>query len=421
MSASEQPPKPPTPKRRWYQYSLRSLMIFGTLCAFACSWFAVKRQQAETQRQAVEALAFSDDRLCLVKYDYEVDDKGHWIRCESPPAPDWLLKLLGRDFFATVVEVSNSEMSAEGNGFRGNNIREQIGKLTRLRKLRLYRSNATDADLLHLHDLAQLRELSLFNAQITDAGLRQLTAFPQLQVLAVGSRENDITDRGLETLKRLTHLRELRLTCRRVSDAGMRRIGRLGHLETLEICTDGIIDAGLESLRPLRNLKSLRAGIVTDTGLRTISELAGLEELALDVTKVSDSGLERLSALPRLRNLDFWGRSAIRVGSLRSLPRLEELSISSATDANLDGLAELRGLRHLVIKGDFTDAGMRNLESLKRLHTVMLGSPAVTGAAMKHLKPLTELERITLRCRSLTLNDWAELHATFPKCKIWAY
>jgi hypothetical protein len=43
----------PKPTCRWFQYSLRTLMIIVTLFAIACSWFAVKMQQARRQREAV--------------------------------------------------------------------------------------------------------------------------------------------------------------------------------------------------------------------------------------------------------------------------------------------------------------------------------------------------------------------------------
>ena len=42
------------PRRRWFQYSLRSLMIFVLFWSLACSWLAVKMQQARRQRAAVE-------------------------------------------------------------------------------------------------------------------------------------------------------------------------------------------------------------------------------------------------------------------------------------------------------------------------------------------------------------------------------
>ena len=52
---------PPTvekkrPKLRWYQYSLRSLLLFVTACAVACSWLAVTIQGQRRQHEAAEAI-----------------------------------------------------------------------------------------------------------------------------------------------------------------------------------------------------------------------------------------------------------------------------------------------------------------------------------------------------------------------------
>ena len=45
-----------TPKRRWYQYSLRALLVFVVLCAVACSWFATRLRRAHRQREALAAI-----------------------------------------------------------------------------------------------------------------------------------------------------------------------------------------------------------------------------------------------------------------------------------------------------------------------------------------------------------------------------
>ena len=45
----------PTPKLRWYQFSLRSLLLFVLACSLVCSWLGVKMQRAREQKQAVEA------------------------------------------------------------------------------------------------------------------------------------------------------------------------------------------------------------------------------------------------------------------------------------------------------------------------------------------------------------------------------
>jgi len=37
----------PKPTRRWFQYSLRTLLVLVTVCAIPCSWLGVKVQQAK--------------------------------------------------------------------------------------------------------------------------------------------------------------------------------------------------------------------------------------------------------------------------------------------------------------------------------------------------------------------------------------
>jgi hypothetical protein len=44
---------PPKPKRRWCQYSLRTLLVLVTLFAIACSWYAVEMQRAAKRRAAI--------------------------------------------------------------------------------------------------------------------------------------------------------------------------------------------------------------------------------------------------------------------------------------------------------------------------------------------------------------------------------
>ena len=45
--------RPTKPKRRWYQFSLRALLVFVAMCAIACSWFAVEMHQAAKRRAAI--------------------------------------------------------------------------------------------------------------------------------------------------------------------------------------------------------------------------------------------------------------------------------------------------------------------------------------------------------------------------------
>ena len=101
------------PKLRWFQFSLRTLMVVVTLCAIACSWLAVKLRQAEQQRKAVAAI----ERLGgQVIYDWEISPTGGLQLNSKPTGPQWLRGMLGNDLFWKVrcVVCANDTLSLEG-------------------------------------------------------------------------------------------------------------------------------------------------------------------------------------------------------------------------------------------------------------------------------------------------------------------
>ena len=82
------------PKLRWYQFSLRSLLLFVLVCSLVCGWLGVRMQRAREQKQAVEAIHKLGG---WVEYDYQRDASGSWIKGAEPGRPTWLRRLLGAD------------------------------------------------------------------------------------------------------------------------------------------------------------------------------------------------------------------------------------------------------------------------------------------------------------------------------------
>ena len=64
-------PKPR--RRRWLQYTLRSLFMVMTLACVGMSWLGIKMRAARRQREAVTAIQKLGG---WVRYDYEVDWEG---------------------------------------------------------------------------------------------------------------------------------------------------------------------------------------------------------------------------------------------------------------------------------------------------------------------------------------------------------
>jgi hypothetical protein len=215
-------------KRSWFQFSLRTLMIFVTLFAVACSWFAVKMQQARRQREAVEAIVKlggkvmydyqsreqNEPVVAIVKsggqvmYDYQFYE--YEIQSARPPGPAWLRNILGDDFFCTVVDAQPKDDASM----------PILKDLSGIRTLNLRYSQVTDAGLEYLKGLPQLKLLLLSGTQVTDAGLEHLKGLTQLQRLELNA---NITDTGLEHLKGLPQLKYLQLIDTKVTDEGVKK------------------------------------------------------------------------------------------------------------------------------------------------------------------------------------------------------
>lgn len=184
---ADQPDKPKG-KLRWYQFSLRSLLIVVTLFGFACSWFTVKKQQADRQKAAVNVL---ESHGYEITYDYEhySTEPGY----DKPtPAPNWLVNLVGKDFLYEVYSVGEpislpgcikQQMPAFTDADMA--IFEQLPKLRTIRFCNRYGNPAkiTDKGLAQQEKLKFLEELNLYDTQVTDAGIRNLrNAFPNLEI-----------------------------------------------------------------------------------------------------------------------------------------------------------------------------------------------------------------------------------------------
>ncbi len=158
----------PKPKRRWYQYTLRTLLAVMLLCALACSWYADRVEQARRQGEAVRLLGEGEFAI----YDYQFDAVGDMLEDAKPATPQWLQDWWGTDFFHRVVVIHV-------------NRRESLQRVGKLRWLEeLYVScETTDADLVHFQGLKRLKRLDLCRSRITEEGAKELQkALPRCQI-----------------------------------------------------------------------------------------------------------------------------------------------------------------------------------------------------------------------------------------------
>ena len=246
----------PKPIRRWFQFSLRTLLIFVTLCAIPCSWLAVKIRQARRERETAEAIK-------------ELVGAGGGVEWSKPSVPAWLRSLVGEDVFVHIHKVFLSG------------------------------PQVTDVQLDYLNGLSQLEDLSIWGTQITDTGLEHLHRLSQLRHLEIvyfHSQDSKITNAGLGRLGGLNQLQELRLINSQATDAGLENLKGLSQLTDLNISGIQITDGQLPHLSGLTQVRELTlfATPLTDAGLEHLTGLKQLRRLYLNGSQVTDEGVRKL-------------------------------------------------------------------------------------------------------------------------------
>lgn len=258
----------PKRRRHWFRAILLLMLVVGV----GIAWFVVKRQGVARQRSAVDAILKAGGS---VKYDYQS------VQGAEPPGPLWLRKLVGNDFFTSVVSVNLSESQITDAQL------ECLESLPTLQELDLYGTKTSDVGLGHVGGLVHLERLGVDGTQITDSGLEQLSGLPQLGNLDLSGTK--VTDAGLKYLKILPNLEVLRLAATKISDAGLDHISGLPHLRELNLNGTQITDAGLGHLEQCNHLHILWLidTKVTDDGLKHLASLSELDNLYLrGVTRV---------------------------------------------------------------------------------------------------------------------------------------
>jgi hypothetical protein len=305
-------------KLRWYQFSLRTLLIVVTLFAVACSWFAVKMGQAKRQKDIVATIRNAGG---TVGYDFQYDESGESTLAFAPAIPAWLLDLLGLDFFSSSVSVRFDGDLPEGRldclrslpqirylevGETIEVSNEDLGNvegLTQLRTLSLGDGKLTDEGLEHLKGLQQLQFAHLTNTRITGSGLRHLAGLEKLESLEM----NDAAVAGpaFAYLREAPRLAQLSLRSAKIDGAGWKSLGNLAQIGGLDLAGSNIGDANLCDIRKLRNLVYLGLSdtSVSDEGMAHVAEMHELKVLNLKGSKVTDAGLKQLAALRRLEQL----------------------------------------------------------------------------------------------------------------------
>lgn len=330
MTVTNTQPVAPRRKRRWFQFSLRTLLVFVLLVGIGMSWFAVKVRQAREQKEVVEAISQAGGSVLydwVYSYDYDPNE------IPKPPGPIILRKLFGDDFLDTVVEV---EIQC-GDPVTGTAPPLPTGFLD------------------HLEQLPELRTLLLDDAEISADDMRRISELSSLERLTLASAS--FREDGWEHVKEPSRLTELDLSGSRISDGAMTYFGRLRDLNWLDLSFSNAADDGLQHLRGLTRLRFLnleQCHLITDAGLAQLTEMKELETLNLNTTSVTEAGWKHFQAFPKLEELhiDCFQASEQDIAELESLTSLRFLHLGCTTGETFARLR--RRLPNVVVSFGFS-------------------------------------------------------------------
>src|SRR5436190_2347454 len=194
--------QPIAKRRRWWQFTLRSLLVLTLLLSLPLAW--VRNEMAHKRRE--EVLADAIHRAGGTAVQSAVNRLNIPDRLVVP----WeTADPFGGDSWTQAYRITRVELD-RGNAAEFRSLLARLKQLPYLRELDLSYTQVRDADLREVGQLAKLTDLNLAGAHVGDEGIEHVLRLPELRKLALDY--TNITDDGLKRLARLSGLQELSLT-----------------------------------------------------------------------------------------------------------------------------------------------------------------------------------------------------------------
>jgi len=178
MPTTTQPPKP---KRRWYQFSLKTLLVVMFVSCIVFAWIGWRMQRARENRARVAA--FQKEFQNALTEIRKLGGRADRITYDMRQTQTWLEKQFDDPGDAdphvvlSVYHVDLSESRVTDAGL------EYLKWLTELSQLELQGTSITDAGLEHLNGLTSLHSLDLSGTKVTDEGVKKLQqALPRCRI-----------------------------------------------------------------------------------------------------------------------------------------------------------------------------------------------------------------------------------------------
>jgi len=271
------------------------------------------------------------------------------------------------------------------------------------------------AGLALLDRLQCVGELVVAYPEFDDRALADVLTLPNLSGLRL--RHTQVTPQGLLALKQAADLTLLEIEDQPVTNALLQSIKDVDLRILILHGSSDISDSGLEVLRSMSNLITLRlpGAKITAEGFAKLDSLKEIREIVLANTLLEDRALRHFTPYKKLNRLDLSG-TRIRGSGLKSLEgcsRLRELVLNDTAvgDDGLRGLAELCRLQALSLdRTPITDEGIAFLAKLTALRTLSVRQTRVSEEGLRQLSKLPKLVTVRVKDGDVVLfqEAWVE-------------
>ncbi|WP_197454727.1 SUMF1/EgtB/PvdO family nonheme iron enzyme [Stieleria varia] len=283
--------------------------------------------------------------------------------------------------------------------------------------------------------------------KITTEMIESVCRAQKLAGIIIRSGGDDITSQTFAPLANHPGLRWIQITGTvDLDDTLLDHFRNADQIESLHLQGEGITNAGLEKLPPLKTLREvilastactgeflrhhvgspltqLHIQRLTDSAARTLTQFPEMRQLHVSSPLISPSGLQDIASLRLLNQLSLRDISTLSdsdfatLGRLRQLERLE-LFETKAGDQTVAACNGLNQLRTLVIDGDaLTDNGLQTIADIPSLHELYIrGNSQITDQGLQSLWRLPNLRQLELRGTAITGTGLAAL-CELPKLR----
>lgn len=227
--------------------------------------------------------------------------------------------------------------------------------------------NLSENGVKQIARLKKLVNLNLTGSTLSDDWLRHLEKLP-LEKLNLTA--TDITNKGLESVARITSLKELVLDeLDGINDQSILILKPLKKLKRLTFNGAHVTADGIKNLTGFKMLKYFHSSgsNANEDFFQELGELKEVKELKLERSSISVAGISHLSKMKNLRTLyiDGSGIDDIRAAAIaQSCGNLEAIALANNPLSDR-GLAELEKIKNLMIVNvndckNITDKGIEH-------------------------------------------------------------